>query len=321
MEAERICIWDNAKVWLMIMVIIGHTVIASYGHSDVFLAYVWFFLGGYIITMPLFFFISGFFTKRGGVKINKLCKNILLPFMVFNVLYKLYEPLFNEGHYSNWKVPGFAMWFLWVLFLFRFLFPLIIKIRYVFPLSLAVALVIGFIPQIGADYGLNRFLCFLPFYLLGYYVGHHKKLQCVKDYMLAPFSLRDGLVLGCIIVAWCVILYHKPSLAFCTTFNGGYGGNWLYMIVRMSLYITAIGIGFYVLKLVPNKKVFYTKYGSRTMGVYLLHGLVVLPFAYKVFTPFEESDVLHKVLMIAIPVAISLLFFSKATDSTIKKLF
>lgn len=93
------------------------------------------------------------------------------------------------------------------------------------------------------------------------------------------------------------------------------------MLVRMSLYITAVGIGFYFLKLVPNKKVFYTKYGSRTMGVYLLHGLVVLPFAYKVFTPFEESDVLHKVLMIAIPVAISLLFFSKATDSTIKKLF
>lgn len=61
---ERIYVFDNVKVWLMIMVVLGHTIIASYGSTNVAVSYIWFFRG--IYTMPLFFFISGFFTKTGG---------------------------------------------------------------------------------------------------------------------------------------------------------------------------------------------------------------------------------------------------------------
>ena len=93
------------------------------------------------------------------------------------------------------------------------------------------------------------------------------------------------------------------------------------LLVRISLYATAVLVGYYVLKMFPNRKTFYTKYGGRTMGVYLLHGLVVLPSAYMIFRPFEYESNIHRILMIVLPVLISLIFFARPIDNFIKKIF
>lgn len=82
-KRERIYVFDNVKVWLMIMVVLGHTVISHYGSSNIGIAYIWFFRG--IYTMPLFFFISGYFTKPGGGKMDKLLRCVLLPFIFISV--------------------------------------------------------------------------------------------------------------------------------------------------------------------------------------------------------------------------------------------
>ena len=113
---ERIYTFDNVKVWLMIMVVLGHTLIASYGSSNIIVSYLWFFRG--IYTMPLFFFISGFFAKPTGINLKKLCKSVLLPFIIFDIFYMFYESLFNGNYTANWTVPSFAMWF----FIFGLLF-------------------------------------------------------------------------------------------------------------------------------------------------------------------------------------------------------
>lgn len=314
---ERIYLFDNVKVWLMLMVVLGHTVIKSFGSSDIGVSYIWFFRG--IYTMPLFFFISGFFTKL-GVKISKLCKSILFPFLVFDIFYLFYEPLFNMNYTFRWYVPAFSMWFLWVLFFYRLLFPLIIKIKYIFPLSVLAALLVGFIPY-SSDFALSRLFCFLPFYLLGYYVKNEKHLQFIKNSILQPFKTKDYIFFAVILIFWAIILYYKPTLAYNTTYNMSYGGNISLLVVRLLLYISACIIGFYVLKIFPNRVTFYTKYGERTMGVYLFHGVIILPFAYNVFQAFEFESPIGKFLMIIVPIAISLLLFSKPVDSLIKRIF
>ena len=316
---ERIYVFDNVKVWLMIMVVLGHTIIASYGSTNVAVSYIWFFRG--IYTMPLFFFYFRILYKNGGVNIRKLCKAVLLPFLVFNTVYMLYEPIVNENFSENWLIPGFSMWFLCVLFVYRLIFPLLIKIKYVLYLSIIVALLVGFIPWVGSVLALSRLFCFLPFYLLGYYVNNEQMFSKVKYKIISPFGLKDAFFLVGIVLVWALILYYKPALAFLTTFNSSYGGNWLLLSVRLLMYLTAFAIGFYVLKLFPNRKTFYTKYGSRTMGVYLFHGLVVLPFAYNIFPPFEEGGILENILMIGLPVVICLFLFSKPVDVIVKKCF
>ena len=80
--------------------------------------------------------------------------------------------------------------------------------------------------------------------------------------------------------------YISPGLTFATAFNDGYSGNINGLMLRIALQFTIVLTGYCILKVFPNKETFYTKYGKRTLYVYLLHGLVVLPFAYIVFPSF-----------------------------------
>lgn len=315
---ERIYVFDNVKVWLMMMVVLGHTVIASYGSSNVGVAYIWF-LGAFILCRYSSLSQDSL-QNRGGVNMRKLCKAVLLPFLIFNTIYMFYEPLFTHKS-VNWLIPGFSMWFLCVLFAYRLIFPWIIKIKHVLYYSILIALLVGFIPWVDSRLALSRFFCFLPFYLLGYYVNNVEMFRKIKKGILTPFNAKDAIILGGIVVVWAILLYYKPSVAFYTTFNGSYTGNWIFLLVRLAMYGTAFVVGYYVLKMFPNKETFYTKYGSRTMGIYLLHGLVVLPFAYMIFPPFEDGNLMERLLMVLLPVGICLLFFSKPIDKIVKKCF
>ena len=81
--SQRIYLLDNIKVYLMLLVIVAHTLIASYGHNDKLIAWIWFFCLSY--TMPLFTFISGFLS-RPAWKLKKNVRHLLIPFMVFSVV-------------------------------------------------------------------------------------------------------------------------------------------------------------------------------------------------------------------------------------------
>lgn len=226
--------------------------------------------------------------------------------------------MFNDSFTFRWASPGFAMWFLLVLFIYNILFPVLIKIKYIFPISVVVSLLIGFIPTGGI---VSRIFCFFPFYLLGYYVNNSKELETIKRNILQPFKFKDGLVLSVLTILWATILYFKPGIAYFTTFTQNYNGDWLLLFVRLALYLSAIVFGYYVLKIFPNKKTFYTKYGERTMGVYLFHGFIVLPIAYKLFEPLNPDDYFLMSIKILLPVLLSLFLFSKPVNNIVKKIF
>lgn len=83
MKADKIHIYrfDNIKVFLMILVIIAHTLINSYGDKG--MEYIRFFCLCY--TMPLFTFISGYLSKREQ-HFKKNIIYLLLPCFVFTVI-------------------------------------------------------------------------------------------------------------------------------------------------------------------------------------------------------------------------------------------
>ena len=92
------------------------------------------------------------------------------------------------------------------------------------------------------------------------------------------------------------------------------------MILRMALQATILITGFLVIRLFPNKKLWFTRYGVRTMNVYLLHSIIVLPLAYQVFPPFVEADWLERIMMIALPTVLCIPLFSRVVDKTMKLL-
>ena len=124
-------------------------------------------------------------------------------------------------------------------------------------------------------------------------------------------------VLTFIFIGWFIIITFRPGLTFATAFNDGYSGNINGLMLRIALQFTIVLTGYCF----PNKETFYTKYGKRTLYVYLLHGLVVLSFAYIVFPSFGVATFIGKILMILVPTLCCIFLFSETVYKYMSFLF
>lgn len=308
--------FDNIKVFLMILVIIAHTLINSYGDKG--MEYIRFICLCY--TMPLFTFISGYLSKKEQ-SLKKNCIRLLLPCIIFTIINDLVQEWVNPNYIFSWKQPGFAMWYLWVLFVYRFALPYLIRIKYILLFSFLLSWFVGFIPFVGANYSLSRLCCFLPYFLLGYTIANEDVLVRYKNEIFQKLNLVGYLVLTFIFIGWFIIITFRPGLTFATAFNDGYSGNINGLMLRIALQFTIVLTGYCILKVFPNKETFYTKYGKRTLYVYLLHGLVVLPFAYIVFPSFGVATFIGKILMILVPTLCCIFLFSETVYKYMSFLF
>lgn len=121
-------------------------------------------------------------------------------------------------------------------------------------------------------------------------------------------------------VVWELFIYYFPGYTIATGFDFGYGLYVMPLLLRISLQVTILITGYCVIQVFPNKELWFTKYGKRTMNVYLLHGIIVLPFAYQVFPPFAEADWLVRILMILLPTVLCMALFSQPIDTMMKKI-
>lgn len=96
----------------------------------------------------------------------------------------------TPNYVFSWKQPGFAMWYLLALFIYRVLLPYLLRIKYVITLSFLLSWLVGFIPFIGNDYSLSRIFCFLPYFLLGYFVAHENRFSIIKDAIFTKLNWR-----------------------------------------------------------------------------------------------------------------------------------
>lgn len=93
--------FDNIKVFLMILVIIAHTLINSYGDKG--MEYIRFICLCY--TMPIFTFISGYLSKKEQ-SLKKNCIRLLLPCIIFTIINDLVQEWVNPNYIFSWKQPG-----------------------------------------------------------------------------------------------------------------------------------------------------------------------------------------------------------------------
>ena len=305
---ERNYKFDNIKVFLMLLVIIAHSMDNSYGDKGQ--EQIRFLCLSY--AMPLFTFISGYFSKP-QISASKLLKSLLWPCILMSVVnYTLQALVVKDYTFSLWK-PAFATWYLWALLAFRFLLPYLCRIPHILPISFVVSWLAGFIPFVGTTLCISRIVCFLPFFLLGYYVCSQGNYRFVKEYL---FKLTNGggwMLLLCFLMMFGMILgVIKPSVTYRTAFNSPYHPDYQFVEMLIRIMFQAIDIvgALCVIKLFPSHRTWYSQYALRTMNVYMLHALVVLPMAHVVFPPMDECSLFQKFLLIGVPVVVCLFLFS-----------
>lgn len=149
------------------LVVITHSVNVYQLDGSYWVQYLWVFIMTF--TMPLFMMISGFWFKPRALDYS--LKHYLYPFLLFSVLNISLGALC--GAYPNgvvWTKGGWAMWYIWSLFIYNLLTPILLdkmRLRRLLLCSLVLAIVCGFHFPDNNIADIQRVVNFYPFFVIG----------------------------------------------------------------------------------------------------------------------------------------------------------
>jgi fucose 4-O-acetylase-like acetyltransferase len=266
-DDTRDYLFDNLKAILIILVVWGHLLTSMKKEHDVIKS-IYIFL--FYFHMPAMVFISGYFSKKLEKIRNNAFVTILIPYLILNTVNYVYKMLILKEDYHAFRFfnPNWGLWYLLTLFLWKFFLKDIIKIRYVLPLSFIVALVSGYSNEFSEFMALGRFLSFLPFFLLGYYVTSEQvaSIRKVPKWISVLLLLMVGI--------WSSLVAYQDlfdtEILFLRTYYP-HGEELRSMLFRLVVYIVALVMTFVLLNVATSRKTFLSYIGSSTITVYVLH--------------------------------------------------
>ncbi len=162
--AERNYWLDNTKFFLIMLVVIGHFISEFRQYKMVNYTYSFIF----IFHMPLFIFISGFFSKNIIVK----NKNKILNYIVLYLIMQSIELIITKSKFTIVK-PAYTLWYIQSIIIYNLLLPIIHKMKPIYACAIAVimGLIIGFDNNANTIASLSRTFVMLPFFVMGYFMS------------------------------------------------------------------------------------------------------------------------------------------------------
>lgn len=192
--------------------------------------------------MPLFVFVSGYFSRHIH-NYRRRCVDVLLyPFILFqfiNIIYTYfipYEPLIGNVFY-----PYHQNWYLIALFWWRSFIPYrqFFKKWLVIGVSFLISLSVGFFPDWSGFMGLYKTAYFLPFFVMGTYC------EDLSRFIARLFRYRAVLI-GVFVASVIIVLalsfnadiLYKMNYAFKA--NLGYGDDLRNLLLRLFALIASM---------------------------------------------------------------------------------
>ncbi|MEB4615259.1 acyltransferase family protein [Leucobacter sp. M11] len=319
----RIALWDNAHFFLIVLVVIGHTL--STVRTDSGLAFsIYSYI--YLFHMPAMLLISGYFAKTQVTpKATRGVLKLVATWMFFEGIWALVRFLTNGKTLSDefLVAPAWTLWFLVTLATMKILLPYIARLRAPLTVSVVLALAAGLSPAIGVDFSASRTLCFLPFFVAGWLVKERGWLS--GEWFRRPsVGLRSAAAAVLLAVAAAFVVF--PDLRgearidrwltwrddYDTLLDLGEVATPVAgILIRFALLATATLMTAALLVLVPRGHSRITVWGTRTLYVYLLHGFLV--FALRNSGAIDAIDSLGvpgTLILVAIATAIAVLLSS-----------
>ena len=230
---------DFLKYFLIWMVVLGHFInLYQYAIG----------IGGifnciYSFHMPLFVFISGYFSKRLNSYKRKSIDTLLYPFILFqllNIVYTIIIPI--EPLSGNVFYPHHQNWYLIALFWWRTISPYkqFFKDKVAIFTSIIISLGVGFFPEWCGFLGLYKTAYFLPFFIIGSYCEDltnfiNRLMQHKTIWILVFIAIMSFLLFS----SFNDKLLNAINYGFCA--RVGYSGDWRLFIIRIvSLVVSSI---------------------------------------------------------------------------------
>lgn len=304
----RIAKFDNTKAFLILVVVFGHGLTPFLSSQGVRWATLWL----YSFHMPLFVFLSGLFAKR-TVNTTPLDFRKIISFGLLGMFIKTatYLTLLICGKSPEFNLleENGAAWYIFVMAVHMILAHSLRKLTpwKVLLTSVIIALLAGYIDDIGNVFVLSRVITFFPAFYLGVVTDKEKLLKLVNKPIVRILSVT-------VFIAFTVCLYFVIekvySLRYVLTGNNPYyefGKDWepFGALLRLGCYLMSFVLGFCILSFIPNRRIpLLTFCGGRTLTVYALHRPVQLimesVFLYNLIGDLQPRFILIIVMGISV---------------------
>lgn len=300
---------DNVKFVLVFLVVLGHYC-GIYLHS-------WLMLGIYNFVysfhIPLFIFISGYFSKGITCQRMKDINKLLIPYFFIQLYYIIFVKTIGYGQNWSWAIPIQGDWYLLGLFLWRLFIPFLNQLKHPIIIVFLVSLSVGFLREFNEYLNFQRIITFFPFFALGYF--SESFFEHIKSYKNNIHT---------VIIAWTLIIILMLIFIGICNYSNSYGDfirkifipyrgyeEWFLgfskfgVIFRGMFFLVATMMSCIFLFIIPARKVWYTSLGEMSLYVFLFHMFFVLLIKkYVAYTPFLSE-------LLAIPFSvITTLFFT-----------
>lgn len=263
---------DSVKFWLIILVIAGH-VSTRHQFSDNPECYAigkWI----YIFHMPLFIFISGYFSRKKN-KIDFIASiwKLLEPLILFQVIARLLDYIIGLSFsfsFQNILTPWWVLWYLLSLIYWRLLLQIIPdsilrNTKLVLFTTLIISLFAGFFP-FNRFLSIQRTLSFLPFFFLGFYMRNKNICLPNKYKLLSSFFL---------ILTFLIPIFASDYLGDLKHADPYKSVNDMYR--RFIIFAISIPMSLAFINLCPKTKL-SAKLGRFTLQYYIFHAFIINPF-------------------------------------------
>lgn len=232
-----------------------------------------------MITMPGFCFLSGYFSKKGDKSYRSAIFDFLLPYIIFNSLFVLCYGSSQPNIFS----PSFAYWYLLSMFCWKLVTKALQQIRYILPLSLGAALLVGLCGDVHNFLSLGRTIGFLPYYIIGMQMSR-EQVSRMEKLPKVPVLLVTMAVMG--LWGWLNVrgVFHIDFYYYWAPYGGTGMADclfsysvWKGLILRAAGYVISGVLIVALFCLVPDRSLpVIREGGTRTMVPYLLHTYVIL---------------------------------------------
>ena len=273
---ERDPFLDNARYFVMLLVVAGHTMAPLTWMGGVLAGYMWL----YSFHMPLFVMLSGYTARSYAGRphqVRRMVATLVIPYVLVHTALAAQNDIMKDRPlFTGFDLltPKWLVWYVAALFLWRLTTPIWTHLRRPIVVSVLISLATGLasIPY-PSLFGIAKVLGFLPFYVIGLHL-HRRHFDTLTRSWVRAVALA---ALALALVAfwfghsgwqedW---FYYEDSYARLGV------GDLEGLLVRGGILALGVVLAFAALAWVPQRRAWFSALGERTLYCYLLHGFLV----------------------------------------------
>lgn len=277
---QRLYIFDSIKFFLIFLVVFGHMMEYYRDVSYNSQLYGWI----YLFHMPLFIFISGYFSKQDEDN-NKFWKSewlLLETLIVFHIGSLFFKVAIFEKNVglADIVIPGYGSWYLLSLVYWRAILQYTpskwLNSKWLLLSSIAISLLGGYVP-IGGVFSVQRTFTFLPFFLMGYLIKKNQWLDTIRiNPMIATVLI---VIITAVVIPICKIenVGERIHHVMMGTYSYFKGESFIpHPLLSRAIFLIASSIMCVsVLSIFPKRKIpFISNYGKETLFFFVYHAFV-----------------------------------------------